>query len=500
MMYLVLTAMLALNVSADILNGFNMVARSLQDAINSSKEQTNSLMDAFEASDAEKHEKFGANLAKAREVQAKSEDLFNYIQDFRAGMIKLADGDDYDQDLLKIVNEADVNAPGNYGLRQKAEGEDGTRADALQRHISDYRDYIVNIVGDADPALVNRFNVMFSTESGKDASGEVIPWTQSMFEYMPMAAVNALLTRYQNDIISSQNDLIKFLYGDVGKADLAVNAVQAIVIPNSRSVMQGGQYSAQIFMAAYDSTARPIVMIDGKEIQNGRYEFTASGIGTHSYSGTLQIPGEDSIYHFTSDYFVTEPSATISNTDLNVVYLGIENHFSVSVPGVTDDSKVSVTAAGGSITKTGKGKYIVKVTQGEKLVINVSADVEGRRVNMGSQEYRIKKLPDPRAYVIANGEQKYEGSLTRGQLKNISLYAGYDKDELLDAKFTITEFTLVTSKSPARTTTGSKLSAQQQADLEKLKMGDLIIVRGIKAKGPDGIVRTLKGAIQLDMK
>ena len=215
--------------------------------------------------------------------------------------------------------------------------------------------------------------------------------------------------------------------------------------------------------------------------------------------GNDGIPRE---YPFTSEYTVGEPSATISNVDMNVVYRGIDNNFSVSVPGVSAD-KVTVTCEGGKITKSGKG-YVVRPERDGIIKINVAAEMNGKKVAMGSQEYRVKYLPDPKAflqYVDQNGMPRtiQDGRLGRRFLKDdkTTLIASYGEDELLKANFKITSFSMVTVVGSADSQ-GGKLSAAQIRLLDRLEGNDYITFKNIRAVGPDGKTRNL-GLIQVQL-
>ena len=192
---------------------------------------------------------------------------------------------------------------------------------------------------------------------------------------------------------------------------------------------------------------------------------------------------------FSSEYSVGEPAVTISNTDLNIMYRGYDNKFSISVPGVAND-KVKVSVSGAAVRQQG-GLWIIKPGDGSKSVsISVSAELDGRMQPMGSKEYRVKALPKPGAY-FKSGENEYNGEkpIPRSVLlnPNSTVIASYGPEGLLDLPFQIVGFradingVLMESKS-------NKFTKEQMDRMGKLKPGNSVILKDIRAKGPDGKV------------
>lgn len=273
--------------------------------------------------------------------------------------------------------------------------------------------------------------------------------------------------------------------------DLRVNKLSAYVIPNSNYVIRGGKYSAQIILAAVDSTQRPEYYIEGQRINDhGLYEVTASSVGVKKYSGWIayQNPstGEMENLTFNSEYSVGEPAVTISNTDLNIMYRGYDNKFSISVPGVSSE-KVKVTVNGAQVKQQG-GLWIIKPGDNAKNVtIAVSAELDGKMQPMGSKEYRVKALPKPGAYFKSGDKEYSDGSISRGALLNnqATVIASYGPDGLLDLPYQITSFK-VNINGVITDARGNKFTKDQFDRLGKLKMGAIVIITDIRAKGPDG--------------
>jgi gliding motility-associated protein GldM len=186
---------------------------------------------------------------------------------------------------------------------------------------------------------------------------------------------------------------------------------------------------------------------------------------------------------------VAEPSATISNTELNIMYRGYKNPFSISVPGVSTQD-IDVKCAGASITKSGKEEWIITPNSGsaDKLTVQVYAKMDGASRLMGLFDYRIKNLPSPNAYFEVNGEPLKEDKISLSALtnKNNKLIASYGTDGLIQAKFDIVSFRVKLPTGLEVQVQGSHLNDKAITDIKKLKKGNSVTLMYIKAKGPDG--------------
>ncbi len=488
MMYLVLTAMLALNVSTDILNGFKLVDDSLHTSIAATDKRNNQMLQIFKSAADQNPDKNQEWYTKALELRVKSDSLYNYIHDFKYEIATLADGvKNADPAARKIVNNSNLDVTGQYAL---VEGNGAI----LKEKIIAYKNYLIEL---SDSTRTSEFETLFATNEGVTTDGQPIPWEATLFDNMPVGASITLLTKIQSDIRAAESEMILYLEDATDASDLRVNKMEALVIPSSRYVIQGAKYSAQIVLAAIDTTQKPTYMINGSRIgDNGIYEFTANGIGTHTYNGTIDIKdpsGSIVSYPFESDYSVGEPSVTISNTDLNIMYRDYDNKFSISVPGIAND-KLNVQAKGATI-KQEKGMWLIRPnTNSKEVTIMVAAELNGRMESMGEGKYRVKELPTPGAYFKSGKIEIAEGRISRSALLNedASVIASYGPDGLLDLKYTITSFHLRTPIG-LRPSNSNKFTKQQLADLKKLKQGAMVTITNIRAKGQNGKEVPLRG-------
>jgi len=484
MMYLVLTAMLALNVSTDILKAFKMVDDSLHSTLSTTDSRNKLLMNDFREVRDDNPQKNGEWYDKAADLTERSDSLYNYIQNFKYQIAVATDGaKKADPEARVIEGNDNRDAATRFALPDAGE-KPGL---VLKNKIIEYRDFLITL----DPDKAEEFNTTFDVSDRQESGDKIIPWEEQMFHDMPSGAAIVLMTKLQNDIRNAQNVMIQYLRTQTDAGDLRVNKLSAYVIPNSNYVIRGGKYSAQIVLAAIDSTQKPEYYVEGQRINDqGKYEVSATGTGIKKYSGYISYldpnTGEKSNLPFRSEYSVAEPAVTISNTDLNIMYRGYDNKFSISVPGVSND-KVRVNVTGAQARQEG-GLWIIKPGNNVKNVtIAVTAELDGKMQPMGTKDYRVKALPKPGAYFKSGDTEYQDGGISRNALlnRNATVIASYGPDGLLDLPYQITSFK-VNINGTLTEAKGNKFTRDQMDRLSKLKMGAIVIITDIRAKGPDG--------------
>ncbi|MDE5869238.1 MAG: gliding motility protein GldM, partial [Muribaculaceae bacterium] len=321
------------------------------------------------------------------------------------------------------------------------------------------------------------------------------------FENMPAVAAVTMLTKLQNDIHQAESEASSHLIMNVDMDDVHMNEFGAYVIPNSRTIVRGGKYSAQIVLAAVDTTQRPVIYVNGSRLNNpkGIFEFVPGAPGTHQFSGYIELPLADGTmqkHPFTSSYTVIEPMATISPTMMNVLYAGIDNPISISVPGVPM-SAVQASISGGSLTRSGD-HWVARVSQvGTEATISVSAELEGRVQSVGAMTFRVRKLPDPTAY-IPIGNTHYKGTpkrISKAALMGADGLGAALDDGVLDITYSVVSFSTIFTDQMGNlipeVSNGSRFSERQREQFKRLKPGKSFFISNIKAKGPDGITRDI---------
>ena len=329
LMYIVLLAMLAMNVSSDVLNGFKIVEESLSNSTSNATLQNDKAYREFAAADSINHEKVGEWYGKALYVKQISDSLFNFADELKTLIAIPADGKD--ADVSNIRNREDLEAATQVMLHP-SRGKGGQLFDA----INNYREKILEMV--TDPTQREIISNNFSTEVPLKVGALGKNWQEYNYENMPVAAAITLLTKLQNDVRYAEGEVLHTLVNNIDVGDLRVNAINAYVIPTSQNVVQGNNFKARIIMAAVDSTARPAIYIDGKRIdsEDGWYEVPATKTGDYTLSGYMELNSGNGVIRrdFIQNYSVVSPLATVSATMMNVLYAGYDNPISISVPGV----------------------------------------------------------------------------------------------------------------------------------------------------------------------
>ncbi|MDR1680039.1 MAG: gliding motility protein GldM [Prevotellaceae bacterium] len=503
MMYIVLTAMLALNVSASILEGFTMVEHSLKVSTEGVVNRNEGTMKKFgDLYVMNPSQRIATWLNKAKEVQQKSNELYNQIDTLKLKIIRTADGPEGTLDHIEAKDNLD--AAGTVCL-----DENGGQGKVIQKAIEQYRDYMAGLV--ADPEKKSQIIKTFDTGDQRNDDGEMRPWRVATFEMMPLAAVTTILSKIQADVRNTEGEMITYLKSQVDAEDFRVNKVEALVIPNSKYVIKNSKYSAQIVLAASDTTQKPEVYIGGDVksftggtlVPDGKYERVASAIGEQKFAGYIRIKrpdGSPQHFPFESDYNVGEPTATISADQMNVFYAGIDNEVSVSVPGVPA-SHVTPSITGGTLTRAAKGYIVRPAKVGQEVVITAVAKIDGKTQTMGAKSFRVKMLPPPVAFIPYTKDgspRKYKTPADREMKKSNLLEVTKLRAELddadIEAKFDILSFELNVTEAMGTSvepSNGDNFTTAQMTYIKKLPRNKKFFLSGIKAKGPDGLVRNL---------
>ncbi len=494
LMYIVLTAMLALNVSSDVLNGFNQVHDGLR-TTNRNMTSKNEVQFRYLSELYDKNPtKVGEWYEKGDRLHDMSQSLCLTIDSLKLAIARQADGNDANPE--QIVNLDDLEAASVTMLRPgRNEGK------KLRESVNAFREYVSSLI--TDPTKRKAMEAMLST--GKPDEGEN-SWENRNFDNMPAIAAVTLLTKLENDIRQAESEALTNLITNVDISDVRVNSLDAYVIPSSKMVMRGDKYSANIVLAAIDTTQRPTVFVNGSKLPNdkGLLELNATTVGTHDYSGYIEVmKGDGSIdrREFKSSYTVMEPMATISPTLMNVLYAGIDNPISISVPGFPMNA-IQATMTNGTLTRSGDSWIARPQTVGSEAVISVTANTDGAARNVGSMTFRVRKLPDPTPYIPIKDAQgnvvHYKGSpkkISKAALMAAESLGAAIDDDILNVTYTVVSFSTVFFDSMGNAipevSDGASFSRRQKEQFKRLKPGKNFFITDVKAKGPDGITRDI---------
>ena len=502
LMYLVLMAMLALNVSSDVLNGFSLVSDSLNKTTQNASHANNDIYETFDQQMKSNPAKVKQWYDKAQYVRGISDSLFNLAEELKEAIVKKSDGKD--GDVNNIKNREDLEASTQIMLAP------GTgRGKELFTAINNYREKVVKMVTDKEKREIISSNLSTEVPTKGRLLGK--NWQEYMFESMPTAAAVTLLTKLQSDVRYAEGEVLHNLISNVDLKDIRVNQLNAYVIPSSQTVVQGGRFSAQIIMAAVDTTRRPAIYIGGQQIksEHGLYETICNKTGDFTLNGFIEMingDGEKVKRDFSQKYTVVAPSATVSADIMNVLYAGYDNPMSVSVPGVPSN-KLHVSMTGGTLTQKGDGHYIARPTSpGGDAVFTVSAQNEGRTQEMGKFTFRVRKLPDPApfiAYADGNGGVNHfkGGNLSKQILMGTEGIGAAIDDGLLNITFRVLSFNMIFYDAMGNAvpykSSGTNFTDQQKNQIRGLARNKRFYITEIHAIGPDGIERTLDGAMEV---
>ncbi|SFP10516.1 gliding motility protein GldM [Prevotella sp. tf2-5] len=504
LMYVVLMALLALNVSTEVLNGFSLVEDSLKRTTLNATMENIAIYDDFAVQMKKNPQKVKQWYDKSQKVKEMSNNLYNLADELKLAIVQEADGKD--GDVRNIRNKEDLEAATQVML---APGRG--RGKELYDAINAYRNSMLGMVTDYKQKKVIASNL--TTEIPKDAMAMGKNWQEYMFESMPTVAAVTLLSKLQNDVRYAEGAVLHTLVSNIDVKDIRVNALNAYVIPNAQTVVRGDKFSARIVMAAVDTTQVPQIFIGGKEMDlpGGLYETIAGRTGDFTLEGYIQVEngnGELIRRDFSQKYSVVDPSATVSADLMNVLYAGYSNPLSISVPGVPV-TKIQASMSGGTLQPVGPGKYIARPsTPGQNVTITVTSTNTGRAQQMGTFTFRVRRLPDPTPYIVVKDESGADrfkgGGLSKAQLTAADGIGAAIDDGILDVPFHVQSFETVffdnMGNAVPMVSDGARFSARQKETFRKLQRNRRFYISRVTATGPDGSARKLNASMEVIVK
>ena len=500
LMYVVLMAMLALNVSTEVLDGFSLVEDSLRRTTRNSSSENSAIYGDFEEQMKSNPQKVKAWFDKATAVKRMSDSLFNYAQELKVAIVKEADGED--GDVLNINRKDDLEAA-NHVMLAPGTGH-GKR---LFNAINSFRERILTMVTDERQKAIIAGNLTTELPKGAETMGK--NWQEYMFEDMPVAAAVTILTKLQSDVRYAEGEVLHSLVANIDMKDIRVNRLSAFVIPNSQTIVRGDKFSAQIVMAAVDTTQKPKIYIGGREmnLRDNTYEIITSRTGDFNLTGyiTMQNGNGDVIRRdFSQKYTVVDPSATVSADLMNVLYAGYNNPISISIPGVPL-TKVSASMTGGTLQPVGPGRYIARPSAvGQDVTINVMSLQTGSARSVGGFTFKVRKLPDPMPYIQIGDDRFRTGGLAKRSLMDVRGIKAAIDDGLLDIPFNVLSFETVfydnMGNAVPMVSNGDNFTQRQRDTFRKLARNKRFYITRITAIGPDGIKRTLPASMEVIVK
>ena len=505
LMYVVLMAMLALNVSTEVLNGFSIVEESLNRTTGNSAKENLAIYEDFDAQMKANPQKVKMWYDRAQQVRQMSDSLYNLAAELKLAIVQEADGKNGDPQNIR--NKEDLEAANQVMLSLS-----GGRGRELFNAINSFRQRMLKMVTDEKQRQIIASNL--TTEIPKNAMSMGKNWQEYMFESMPAAAAVTLLSKLQSDVRYAEGEVLHTLVQNIDVKDIRVNALEAFVIPNSQTIVRGDKFSAHIVMAAVDTTQVPDIYIGNQKVtlQDNLYERICGATGDFTLAGYLETVngnGERIRRDFSQKYTVVDPSATVSADLMNMLYAGYNNPISVSVPGVPL-TKVQASMTNGTLQPVGPGKYIARPAKiGENATITVISTNTGRPQQMGQYTFRVRKLPDPTPYISMKDEHgnptRYKGGgLAKSQLVAADAIGAAIDDGILDIGFRVQSFETVffdnMGNAVPMASEGASFSARQKDTFRKLARNRRFYISRVTVVGPDGLTRTLQNPMEIIVK
>ena len=499
LMYIVLTAMLALNVSSDVLDGFTQVHQGLNRSNTNVSGRNDAIYNRLAAFAKENPGKGQVWFDRATEVRQQTNSLYGLIDSLKLAIVQKADGPEGNPDNL--IARDDLEAAAVVMLNPA-----NRRGEYLRKRVDEYRKYVTSFTD--DPKKKASIEAALSTDPILRA-GQLTPskWEDAKFDQQPAIAAVTMLSKLQSDVRKAEGEVLHTLRANIDLKDIRVNELNAYVSAEATTLYPGETFRSRIFMAAVDTTQRPEIYVNGRRIAaDGHYNFTAGSPGEYSFSGYILMQnatGETMRRPFTQKYNVIAPpqGATVAADLMNVLYAGFDNPISVSASGIPHD-KIHLTMNGGTLTARGTGKYVARPGKvGSPVTFTVTGTVNGRTQTMGSYTFQVRKLPDPKAYLRVGGERHPGGRVAKATLLASPGLAAAIDDGLLNIPFRVNSFETVFADRMGNLrpepSAGPDFTEKQRNLMRELRRGQRFYISNVRATGPDGITRTLSGAVEV---
>ncbi len=525
MMYLVLTALLALNVSKEAVEAFKLIDESLNKTIANFNVKNNLTYEEFDRAAAENPVKAGPWRNQAYDVKERSKEVFDLIQELKLEIVREAEKGHAEEVIegniihtREIEKIDDNNTPSEILIGSDNNG----KAYALKAAIEEYRAFLIETLDGKGPTAAESIESSLNTEDFKEKDGKVSTWEYHNFHTLPLVAVVAVLSKMQNDVKNAEAETINFLFSMIDVGSFKFNKLVPTVISKTNYVQQGSEYSAEVFIAATDTTQKPNILvgeIDSTLVDGvwqytmksanpekipidsrgrGIYTVSPSSLGDKEWGGLIQLisPMDGSMvsYPFQAEYQVAPPTVVVSPTAMNILYIGLDNPIDISVPGVTPDN-IRASISNGSLSKgrvrygnrTYPGSWVAKprIGSNQTQITVTSVKEDGTMQRHGTITFRVRKPPPP----IAKIAGKKSGNISLPELTSQIGLAAEVEDFEFDIKYQVTSFKVgVISRGllSEEASSSYRLTDAQKGLLAQLRRGNMVQFTEIRAVGPTG--------------
>ena len=539
MMYLVLTALLALNVSKEVLNSFFEVNKGITRTTTNFNAKNGDTYAAFDAAAEVNPVKAGPYRKQAYEIKDEADKLVASLQEMKYNLVLAADKKVYlgydseikdnegdlieeksielswdllsdNQKLMSIgalTNKDDRHAAGDLFYSSKRKKNIATD---LKTDLSTYKNSLISIA-EGNESLITSINETCNYED-KKIKGKKQLWEEYNFYDMPSVGALTLLSKMQSDVRNTEADVINMLRENIDAGSLKFTSAEGIQIPNSNFVLKGDSFRAQIFIAAKDTTQAPIIYVgEYDSLGGGKYEMIgddyetvkvvngkgmfarrASSEGNQKWGGLIAMKTDNGtkMYPFRGQYLVAAKTAVVSPTNMNILYLEVDNPLKISVPGYTAGVISAVINNGKvSVVKKSLGEYSARPSKKGKAMVSLFAEVNGKRTKMGEMEFRVKEVPPPKAEVKFAANVKGELFIDKMKMVTAGGLSAKLKDfDFKGVRYIITSYKLTgmyKGEQQSDIVKGPKFSKKMEGIVKNTRSGNSITISNIKARRID---------------
>ena len=505
-MYLVLTALLALNVSAEIFNAFKVVDEGLKSSNQALDDSNSKLPDIIKerAKKTKELEKYAERVDPARDLSKEFSDYIDGILDHMIDASGDQNGVHDEGDYRDVKGVQELKGKKNKDITTRYLVEDEKKGAELKAKVMEFRGKFLELIDEEDRAAwESKIAMTIDDETWQQSvnTKKNTNWETFNFRQMPLAATMPIFTKFKNDAKSTEAAILNYLQGKVGGEEIVLDQFTVVSAPKKSYVIKGDRFETEVFLSASASANSNTgigIKINGTPVsidENGvaKWSAPASGVGVKKYNAeittTNPTTGEVKTYNNSFEYEVGERSVTVSPTKMNVFYIGVPNPVEVSAAGVSSNNmKVSMSGAGGGTISRQGGGFVVNVTKQTRRDEFAKVNVSAPGISV-SKDFRVKRIPDPIPTLsgkvvnsMGNGEFKAQGGI-------IPVLEGFD----FDAKCNIAGFQFVRAAKRAdpeiNLNQGGKFNARSMELRNMAKPGDLYVFENIKCKCPGDVTQ-----------
>ncbi|MDO6817616.1 gliding motility protein GldM [Zobellia sp. 1_MG-2023] len=484
LMYLIFIAMLALNMSKEVLAAFGIMNEKMETSNQKTTESNLAFLSGLETKAGEDSEKYGKLYKDAQKIKQMSQEYYDYLEGLKQGMTEgLEDAKDY----AKMDNSDFLDQQFFQGDNLSEGGKE------FMSRINDYRTQVAAIV---PKDLKESVNSRFATgdENGKETKrdGSKQDWINYHYEGYPLIASLAKLTALQADVKATEEDALKRMLEGELTSQVSLKNFATSLQASKSAFYSGEKYDGKIIISKTDNSSTPVkaeLTLDGRKLSEGTdYKLEAGGVkmligagspGDHTVEGTLYFKqdGEEVPVPVKNTFAtINKPNAALIAADkMNVVYRGVANPMSITIPGIADN-KVNANANG--LTRRQGSSYTMTPGKGREVTITASGTTsDGTKVGPFSNKFRIKDIPRPAGSV---SKQTGSAKMPRANME-IATIGAMLEDFDFDLNLAVSGFKFKVPGQPTVSVNGSKLNANAKSALKRAKRGDAVQIFDIQA-------------------